>query len=146
ILVAALMLTVREPARQGKLATANQSDSNNHLKFDVVIAYFRERWRMYGSHFFGMSTVGILNYGFFAWIPTMFIRTWGWTVADIGLAYGVVTLIAGVLSVLLASWLPEFLMRRGAADAHMRAALYLNMLGVVCAILTPLMPNPTLAL
>tara|TARA_R110002049_G_scaffold115854_14_gene268101 strand:- start:11518 stop:12882 length:1365 start_codon:yes stop_codon:yes gene_type:complete len=146
ILVAALMLTVKEPARKGRMASDESDNADGHLSLKTVMGFFAQRWRMYGSHFFGMSTVGILSYGFFAWIPTMFIRTWDWEVQDIGLAYGVVTLIAGPVSILLASWLPEFLMKRGHQDAHMRAALYLNMLGVVCAVMTPLMPSPMLAL
>jgi MFS family permease len=144
ILVAALMLTVREPPRKGRMTGGGGADG--HLSLATVARFFGRRWRMYDSHFFGMSTVGILSYGFFAWIPTMFIRTWGWTIQDIGLAYGAVTLIAGPVSIVLASWLPEYLMKRGAEDAHMRAALYLNLLGVVCAVLTPLMPSPSLAL
>jgi len=144
ILMAFLMLTVREPTRRGRMAAG--AGGSDHLSLSTVIQFFRQRWRMYGSHFFGMSTVGILSYGFFAWIPTMFMRTWDWSVQDIGLAYGVVTLVAGPVSIVLASWLPEFLMKRGAEDAHMRAALYLNLMGVVCAILTPLMPTAELAL
>lgn len=76
----------------------------------------------------------------------MFIRTWNWSVLDIGLAYGTVTLIAGPTAVLLASWLAERLMANGREDAHMRAALYLNLLGIGGAILTPIMPTPQLAL
>lgn len=146
ILVAALMLTVKEPARKGRLSAEAGANADGHLSLAAVTGFFARRWRMYGSHFFGMSTVGILSYGFFAWIPTMFIRTWDWSVQDIGLAYGVVTLVAGPVSIVLASWLPEYLMKRGAGDAHMRAALYLNLMGVACAVLTPLMPSPVLAL
>ena len=144
ILVALLMLTVKEPVRKERMGTHNGQGDN--LSLATVMRFFGERWRMYGSHFFGMSVVGILNYGFFAWIPTMFIRTWNWSIEDIGTAYGVTTLIAGPLSILLASWLPEYLTKRGAKDAHMRAALHLNLLGVACAILTPLMPTAELAL
>lgn len=143
IVMAALMITIREPSRKERMGG---SGGQAFLSLGTVARFFGERWRMYGSHFFGMSTVGILSYGFFAWIPTMFMRTWGWSVEDIGLAYGVVTLAAGPVSIVLASWLPEQLMRRGAKDAHMRAALYLNLLGVVCAVATPLMPTPELAL
>jgi MFS family permease len=146
ILVAVLMLTVREPERKGRMSAAAGAGGDGHLSLRMVAGFFAGRWRMYGSHFFGMSTVGILSYGFFAWIPSMFIRTWGWTVQDIGLAYGIVTLVAGPLSIILASWLPEYLMKHGAEDAHMRAALYLNLMGVVCAVITPLMPTPELAL
>jgi hypothetical protein len=76
----------------------------------------------------------------------MFIRTWNWSVWDIGLAYGCVTLVAGPSAVLLASWLAERLMARGCQDAHMRAALYLNLMGIVGAVLTPIMPTPELAI
>lgn len=146
IAVALLMATVREPERKGQMIGEAGASPEGHLPLAAVVRFFAQRWRMYGSHFFGMSTVGILSYGFFAWIPTMFIRTWDWSVSDIGLGYGVVTLLAGPVSIVLASWLPEFLMKRGAEDAHMRAALYLNLMGVVSAIATPLMPTPTLAL
>lgn len=146
IVVALLMATVREPERKGRMVGEAGASAEGHLPLAAVVGFFRQRWRMYGSHFFGMSTVGILSYGFFAWIPTMFIRTWDWSVAEIGLGYGVVTLVAGPVSIVLASWLPEFLMKRGAEDAHMRAALYLNLMGVVSAVATPLMPTPTLAL
>lgn len=140
--MAALMTTVKEPTRkEGYRAT----DSDEH-SFRKALRFFGLRWKMYGSHFFGMSVVGILSYGFFAWIPTMFIRTWNWSILDIGLAYGAVTLVSGPMAVFLASWLTERLMAQGHEDAHMRAALYLNLLGVTGAVLTPIMPTPQLAL
>ena len=141
------MATVKEPYRRERFpASSSDRSDGHHLPLIEVVQFLGTRWRMYGSHFFGMSTVGILSYGFYAWIPTMFIRTWNWTIQDIGLAYGVLTLIAGPLAVLLASWLSESLMARNYKDAHMRAALYLNTLGIAGAIMTPLMPTPYLAL
>jgi len=147
LVMAALMATVREPTRKEHLQSADggAGAAVDH-SIRKALGFFGARWKMYGSHFFGMSVVGILSYGFFAWIPTMFIRTWNWSGVDIGLAYGTVTLIAGPSAVLLASWLAEKLMKKGRDDAHMRAALYLNLLGIGGAILTPLMPTPQLAL
>jgi MFS family permease len=147
LLMAVLMATVKEPKRKEsyKISSGGAVDGDEH-SLKMAMFFFKTRWKMYGSHFFGMSVVGILSYGFFAWIPTMFIRTWGWSIWDIGLAYGCVTLIAGPLSVFLASWLSERLMAKGHDDAHMRAALYLNWLGIVGAVAAPLMPTPQLAL
>jgi MFS family permease len=147
LVMAVLMATVREPTRKERyqVAGSGAEDGNDH-SIRKALRFFATRWKMYGSHFFGMSVVGILSYGFFAWIPTMFIRTWNWSILDIGLAYGTVTLIAGPTAVLLASWLAERLMANGREDAHMRAALYLNLLGIGGAILTPIMPTPQLAL
>ena len=147
LVMAALMATVREPTRKERFqATDSGAGDGDVHSIRKALRFFGTRWKMYGSHFFGMSVVGILSYGFFAWIPTMFIRTWNWSVLDIGLAYGTVTLIAGPTAVLLASWLAERLMANGREDAHMRAALYLNFLGIGGAILTPIMPTPQLAL
>ncbi len=147
LLMAVLMATVKEPSRKERyhLPEDGAQQGEDH-SLRVALRFFGSRWKMYGSHFFGMSVVGILSYGFFAWIPTMFIRTWGWSIWDIGLAYGTVTLISGVLSVFLASWLAERMMAKGHEDAHMRAALYLNLLSISGAILTPFMPTAQLAL
>jgi len=147
LVMAALMATVKEPARKERYQSdgGGEGAAVDH-SLRKALGFFGSRWKMYGSHFFGMSVVGILSYGFFAWIPTMFIRTWNWSVLDIGLAYGTVTLIAGPSAVVLASWLAEKLMRKGLDDAHMRAALYLNLLGIGGAVLTPIMPTPQLAL
>jgi hypothetical protein len=62
-----------------------------------------------------MSVVTLIGYGFFFWIPTMFVRTWGWTIpADQPLAYGLVTLIGGPVGVNLGSgWLADRLVPAG---------------------------------
>ena len=147
LVIAALMITVKEPKRKERYRVSDSGASDrDDLSLSTAMQFFGTRWKMYASHFFGMSTVGILSYGFYAWIPTMFIRTWNWSILDIGLAYGTVTLIAGPSAVFLASWLTERLMARGHNDAHMRAALYLNLLGIAGAVLTPMMPTPQLAL
>jgi MFS family permease len=137
-----LMSTVREPRRREQMATAG---GGGHLSFAAVTSYLRARAGMYGSHFVGMSTVAILAYGLAAWVPTMFLRTWGWTIREVGLAYGIVTLAAGPLAVLLASWLAERLQARGYQDAQMRSALICVSIAVLGAIGAALAPGPWIA-
>lgn len=142
LVMAVLMATVKEPARRERLRTA---DPVSHLPLAAVAEFLGQRRRMYGSHFLGMSTVAILAYGLYAWIPTMFIRTWDWSIRDIGLAYGIVTLVAGPLAAVLAAWLGEKLTARGRQDAQMRAALISIGLGIAGAIAAALAPNPWIA-
>lgn len=144
LVMAALMITVREPLRRERLPSS--AGKTFHLPLTAVVKFLGSRWRMYGSHFLGMSTVAILAYGLFAWIPTMFIRTWGWTIGEIGLAYGAVVLLAGPLSALGASWLSERFIAQGHQDAHMRAALCFIGFGIAGAITTGLAPTPWLAI
>jgi len=144
LLMALAMATVREPHRKERLQLDN--GAGTHLPFAAAVQFLRERWRMYGSHFLGMSTVAILAYGLFAWIPTMFIRTWNWTIGEIGLAYGSVVLLAGPLSAWGASWLCERMAARGREDAQMRAALYFIVMGAIAGCATALAPSPWIAI
>ena len=147
LVIVILMASVREPTRREQMKhIAKDGTESNLIPFAHVAAFLWQRRRMYGSHFLGMSVVEILAYGFYAWIPTIFIRTWGWTIQEIGLAYGIVTLASGPLAVIAAAKTAEYFSDRGHQDAHMRAALWGSLLGIVCAVLAPLMPHPYLSL
>lgn len=143
LLMAAMMWTVREPERREKLQS--RSGSDGAIPVRDVAHFLGTRWRLYGSHFLGLSVVAILTYGFLAWIPQMFVRTWNWPVARIGLAYGIVTLLSGALAVLFVSRLARTFTQRGYADVYMRVALWACAVGVAGAILVPLAPTPALA-
>jgi MFS family permease len=142
LLMALLMLTVKEPRRRDSMAGPTGSA---HLPFSAVLAFLGARIRMYASHFLGMSTAAIMAYGLSAWIPTMFVRTWGWSIREIGLAYGIVTLLAGPLAVVAASWFGAFFTKRGNADAQMRAAICGLGLAVAGALGAALSPSPWVA-
>ncbi len=143
LLMAVLLWTVREPQRQERLAA--QPGNDGGIPIRDVVRYLGTRWRLYGSHFLGLSVVAILTYGFLAWIPQMFIRTWGWSVAQIGMAYGVVTLLSGALAVLFVAGFARYFTTRGHSDVYMRVALWACAFGVIGAILVPLAPTPAIA-
>jgi MFS family permease len=147
LLIALLMGTVREPVRQDKISvTKSTGEVTEEISIRETIRFLAHRWRTYGSHFLGLSVVTIIGYAFLFWIPTMFIRTWNWTIPQISLAYGLVNLIVGPLGVILGGWLADLLYRRGRKDAHMRVCFYAAFLFVPGAILVPLMPSPELAI
>jgi MFS family permease len=143
LVMALLMATVKEPERRERL---RDTSGNTHLSLRAAVGFVAERRRMYLSHFLGMSAIVILSYALFSWIPTMFIRTWAWDIGDIGLAYGLVTLAAGPLAAVLASWLGETLAARGYADAHMRAALIGMAIAVAGALGASLATGPAMAI
>ena len=143
IVLALIMLTVVEPERREKLRLAGDSE---HPSLSTVAGFIFQRWRLYGSHFLGMSVAATLSYGFFAWIPQTFVRTWGWNIAQVGVAYGSVVAVSGVASIFLVSGLANWLTARGSKDVYMRVALYCVILAVFGAILTPVAPHPYIAL
>ncbi len=147
LIIALLMVTIREPARQGKITLTDASgNTTEDVSIRETIRFLGSRWRTYGTHFLGLSVVTIIGYAFLFWIPTMFIRTWGWSISQISLAYGLVNLIVGPISVNLAGWYADSLYRRGYKDAHMRTCFYGALLFVPSSVLVPLMPSPELAI
>jgi MFS family permease len=145
LVLALLMATVREPPRR-EVLSASTAAAAARLPFRQVAAFIASRWRLYGSHFLGLSVAATLTYGFLAWIPSMFVRTWGWTIAQIGIGFGIVMIFSGVAGVYLVSSLARRLHARGSSDVYMRVALYCVLLGVIGAVLTPISSSPYLAL
>jgi MFS family permease len=147
LLIAALMITVREPTRKGKLTVTDDSGrETEQISIRETLRYIGARWRTYGSHMLGMSVVTIIGYGLFLWVPTLFIRTWQWQVTDIGFAYGVVNLICGPLGVVIAGTLADRAYARGRKDSLMRTCLGFMLLFVPASALAPLMPSGEIAL
>jgi hypothetical protein len=146
LLIAALMITVREPERRDKLQIATDGgETRDEVSIGETVRFLTQRWRTYSTHFLGMSVVTILGYGFLFWIPTMFLRTWQWSIPDVSLAYGIIALTAGPIGVNAGGWLSDWLYSRGHRDAHMRMTLIGAIILVISSALVPLMPTPELA-
>jgi MFS family permease len=143
LLVAALMFTVKEPERKDKIALNDTVD--DEIPVRDVVRFLWQRRSTYGTLFIGMSVVTILGYGYLSWMPTMFIRTWGWTIGEIAFAYGMVILIFGPLGVNAGGWLADRWYNRGRRAAHMRVTLIGALILVPASVLAPLMPTPELA-
>jgi MFS family permease len=71
-------------------------------------------------HMGGVSLLVLVIYGFMAWIPTFFARTYGMAAADAGLWFGIITAFCGAGGLVAGGWLADRGFRAGAADAHLR--------------------------
>lgn len=66
----------------------------------------------------------LVIYGALAWIPTVFIRRYGWTAGDTGLVFGLIVGIGGTSGMVTAGRLADWLRWRGKSDANLRVALF----------------------
>ena len=96
---------------------------------------------MYG----GMALRAMYGLGAAVWIPAFFIRTYDWSIAQVGLAIGVVQLTISPLGLITGGYLAEWLAKKGYDDANMRITFISTITCVPTSILFPLMPDPYVA-
>ncbi len=148
VLLALLMYTVREPIRRGmkKIQDAEGKLQNAQVPLDEVIAYLKLNWKTFACHNVGFALLSFSSYGTSGWVPTMFVRTFGWTEAKIGFWYGAIVAIFGALGIAAGGWCADWLAKRGAKDAVMKVGFIVSLAWAPTGMLYPVMPNPYWAL
>lgn len=116
ILVAMLVLTLREPQRTGTL-------TGDHPDFRQVLAYLGRHRRTYATLMLGFAIAGTVWNGSVAWLPEFFKRTHGWDVATVGLRYGLITIVSGTLGAITGGTIASRNRARGMSDANIRIGL-----------------------
>ncbi|HEV8216351.1 MAG TPA: MFS transporter [Gemmatimonadaceae bacterium] len=135
--IALLLLTVREPARQ--------TPAHAQARFSDLMRYVsRNRWT-YVTHSVGFGVWAMVNYGIAAWIPTLFRRTYDWPESDTGRIMGILTMTIGVLGVLAGGWIADAIGRRGRIDGPWLVAIAGAIGMLISATLFPLAPNAVIA-
>ena len=117
IVIAALVLTVREPQRKGKL---QRGGTDAELKLGEAMNIIFKRASTYVGICLGTAFTAFVSYGCTAWMPTYFNRTFGWPVSKAGLSYGLVVLIGSVAGLLWGGWYADRLVRQGVTNGRVR--------------------------
>ena len=103
LLVAASIRTVQEPRRRGifvKGISGANPERPQAMPIRDVFRFLTDDWKTYGPMYAGMGLRSMVAFGAGAWIPTFFIRTYGWTAPQIGFAIGVILLTISPLGLL----------------------------------------------
>lgn len=122
LIVALWMLTIREPARTDVKVGA-------HASFADLRKHMGRRKSAYTLLILGYAISGIMWNGAIAWIPTYFIRIYGWTASEVSLPYGLVTMVCGMSGIILGGTIATRLRARGVMDAN----LLIGLLAIVVA-------------
>ncbi len=139
IIMAAVMLTLREPPRQKTRGAEVKPD------FFVMLRHVFSRWHIYGSFvaFVCLMTIVAYSQGFYA---PRFKRTWGWEAQQYAIVNSIVLLAVGPLTVNAAGWLNDKWFSEGKKDAPLLIMIIGALLIVPTGIIAPLMPDPWLAM
>lgn len=142
-----LMATVREPTRRGGgHLRPGAAGGTVTVPFRAVFIYARAGWRTYLPLFVGFAAFSLLMHAFITWIPTMYIRTYGWDASSIGYTYGFILMVFGPLGAISGGWIADSLRRRGCIDAPVRILIISSLLITLSAGLLSLMPSAVLSL
>jgi MFS family permease len=138
LLVALLILTVREPRRAPGANVAAPP-------FSALVAHVSANRRTFATQGLGFAMSASVNFSLVLWIPALFIRSHGWSEAQAGTLQGLLTMTIGPVGVLTGGWLTNKLARRGKTDAPLRVGMIGAAGMLVAATAFPLAPTATLA-
>jgi MFS family permease len=137
LLVAAIMLSVREPPRHGVAHRESQPVME-------VFALMRTHWRVFIPMFAGLALRSVQMFGLQMWGPTFYQRTYGWSATQIGYVSGLSIMVAMPVGLFLGSWLSERYWKKGRFDANIRVVVFSTLISAPVAVLAPLSPSPWL--
>jgi len=139
---AALMLTVREPPRFGQRTDVVARPAS----LSELGAFLRANRALTLSTFIGLPLLAASQFGINAWAPSFFIRTYGWTAAEIGPLIGLGLMTLSPLGVLAGGWLSDRVTRLGRPDGHLRVPMMSAIASAPFVALFPFAPSGELSL
>jgi MFS family permease len=117
-LMAALMLTLREPSRAGRERVSS------HVPWRALTGFLCLRRTIIFLHFGAFSCLGVLIWSFLTWGPAFLFRSHGLSGGIVGITMGVATGLLGTLGFFLGGALADFWLRKGQPDAHMKVGFF----------------------
>ena len=148
VLLALLMYTIREPVRRGlkMVQAADGTMKQANVPITEIFTYTLANWKTFVCHTIGFALLSFSSYGASAWIPTMYVRNFGWTASKAGIVYGLVVGIFSTLGVALGGLVADKMATRGYRDATMRVGFIVAILWFPFGMLYPLVTNATLSI
>jgi len=141
VLVALMMVTVREPERRGKMAGHDQS-----LPLSAVFRYVGQHRRLFLSHFCGFALLAVPITTILTWVPAYYTRVLGYSLPETGLTLGGILIIMSPAGVYSGGWLVDVLQNRGYTDATFRVGIFAGFLLLPLSFLATSSTNPTASL
>lgn len=99
IVLAPFLLLIREPVRRERLA--------ERPTLAQGLRVFSKRAKFYIAIVLALSFVGIVNYSFLAWTPTIFERRYHWNPQEIGPLFGIILAVIGPAGTALGGYIVD---------------------------------------
>ncbi len=133
--LAALILLLPEPPRAPGEGTAER-----------LLPYLRDHKRLFSTMLLGASLLYIFSYALSAWLPSLFVRGFGWTPPEVGLRTGLLVLAGALIGNVASGAIATALIARGRAHGTLLTMVAGATLLAPLAIAGPLAGNAAWAL
>ena len=143
LLVAIWVSTVQEPIRRNLLKPDRRGKRSAPIS--EIIGFLLENRKTILSHFLGMSSVLLAGSAFGLWLPSLFLRSYGWETSDTGMVFGTLYVVFGPIGLILSGWLADKLRQKGHLDADYTVLIGIELLAIIPFSLLSLMPTAMLA-
>ncbi|MBI1181671.1 MAG: MFS transporter [Alphaproteobacteria bacterium] len=140
-LIAVLLLFVGEPVRRETASAASRRQG----AAASVWAYVRRNRRLLFCLVFGAGMVSLVSYAVVAWMTALYVRGFGFSVAEIGPAIGLINIAAGLPGGLIGGYLSDHLARRGRGGRY-NVLCFGTLLGIPVLFLWPFVQSATASL
>lgn len=143
-----LFLTIREPARRGRMRAPETNSDNGAAGVEIkdVLRYVRDHKSIYLPFVLAFSFHALFAYGAAYWVPEFLMRSHDLARSDAAYLYGVIIILGSTAGVLTGGWLSDRQEARGWSDAKIRVALYGNLALLPAAAIFPILGDLSLAI
>jgi MFS family permease len=138
LVVGPLTMLIPEPPR---LEGARRAVSGS-VPLAAVVRYYRTHARTLFGHNAGFCLQNFSAHAAAAWVPTLLVRTEGWSIAKAGATLGVMILILGPLGTATAGALVDAIARRGRTDGKFLVSIGAAVMCALACAMIALNPAP----
>ncbi|MEA3003202.1 MAG: hypothetical protein QOH81_1990 [Sphingomonadales bacterium] len=138
LLLALLMLLVREPARRETEGVAAASIGD-------FLRYLRAHAATFARLLTYPAVIAAVGYGMLAWAPALFQRKYGLPISKVGVTLGLLVALGGLAGTLLSGFLSDRWVAAGKPAARLRVTIVAWAIILPAATGWPLMPDATFA-
>ncbi len=139
LLVALLVMAIKEPARKGTIA-------ENTIPLSEVWNYLMKNGRKFFLLCGGFAFFYLAIYANSTWLPTFLMRIHGMAPENVGQAAAIGFGILPAIGVIAGGWFADQWTQKGIVDAKIKWSFWVVLLLIPCYAIFPFMPNGTTAL
>src|SRR5665213_1027277 len=127
LILAVVTAFIREPPRHDSPKQAVETG-------EPFFRYFKQHWVSFAMVMGGYICLGFCAIGWFAWLPTYFIREFKMAPIAAGVQVGTVTTISGVLGAVAGGYIADWMMRHGLRGGKLMTLTMMFIVWIPCAL------------